>query len=270
MIDEEYDNIYWPELREALDILLLNSTTSGSDIICETSTDDVPCQRISFEQKYSAVYKCVCKQYSERLYHDLIQHVGSILQRWKNHLQSNDRRHDQPYSPVNQNNTCRQEELDFLKEFHKVTMQYCQAINSIVPIFTYMNRYYLENKMQTNLKSELLKLYSEQLADAFIESILQILVVAQGNPFSISPSMTQSLLQSLHTINTTYCTINPDLFARHIPSGVRPVMAEEELEAQRAADRALQEQLRLQGFERSDQTKKRGIDSADQFDDSSM
>ena len=81
MIDEEYDNIYWPELREALDILLLNSTTSGSDIPCETSPDDVPCQRISFEQKYSAVYKCVCKQYSERLYHDLIQHVGSILQR---------------------------------------------------------------------------------------------------------------------------------------------------------------------------------------------
>ena len=124
--------------------------------------------------------------------------------RWKNHLQSNDRRHDQPYSSGIQNNACRQEELDFLKEFHKVTMQYCQAINSIVPIFTYMvsstdyqridnylltklllkgfnsltnfffqNRYYLENKMQTNLKSELLKLYSEQLADAFIESILR-------------------------------------------------------------------------------------------------
>ena len=42
-------------------------------------------------------------------------------------------------------------------------------------------------------------------------------------------------------------------------------MAEEELEAQKAADRALQEQLRLQGFSNCDQSRKRSIDSADQI-----
>ena len=82
--------------------------------------------------------------------------------------------------------------------------------------------------------------------------------------------MTQSLLQNLHSINTKYCSINPDLFARHIPSGVRPAMAEEELEAQRAADRALQEQLRQQGFNTCDQSRKRGCGSAEQISDNSV
>ena len=46
-------------------------------------------------------------------------------------------------------------------------------------------------------------------------------------------------------------------------------MAEEELEAQRAADRALQEQLRNQGFSKCDQSRKRSIDSSDQFGENS-
>ena len=100
--------------------------------------------------------------------------------------------------------------------------------------------------------------------------ILDTLAATQSNPFSISPSLTQSLLQQLHSINSEYCSINPDLFSRHIPSGVRPAMAEEELEAQRAADRALQEQLRHQGFNTCDQSRKRGIGSSDQLNDNSM
>ena len=87
----------------------------------------------------------------------------------------------------------------------------------------------------------------------------------QSDPFSISPSLRQSLLQQLHSINPKYSLINQDLFSRHIPSGIRPAMVEEELEAQRAADRALQEQLRNQGFSNCDQSRKRSIDSSDQF-----
>ena len=85
MIDQEYENIFWPQLREALDILLVNQTTPGTenDIsdFCVDGRVATSCQRISFEQMYSAVYKCVCNQYSERLYNDLISHVDYILQR---------------------------------------------------------------------------------------------------------------------------------------------------------------------------------------------
>ena len=31
---------------------------------------------------YSAVYKCVCKQYSEKLYQDLINHVRTRVAEW--------------------------------------------------------------------------------------------------------------------------------------------------------------------------------------------
>ena len=47
-------------------------------------------------------------------------------------------------------------------------------------------------------------------------------------------------------------------------------MAEEELEAQKAADRALQEQLRQQGFNTCDQSRKRGMGATDQINDNSM
>ena len=98
--------------------------------------------------------------------------------------------------------------------------------------------------------------------------MIGILAAAQFNPFSISPSTTQSLLQNLYTINAKYSTINPDLFSRHIATGIRPAMAEDDLEAQRAADRALQDQLRHQGFNTSDQSRKRGIGGSEQFSDS--
>ena len=30
--------------------------------------------------------------------------------------------------------------IEFVNEFHNVTSQYCQALNSVIPIFTYMVR----------------------------------------------------------------------------------------------------------------------------------
>ena len=95
--------------------------------------------------------------------------------------------------------------INFVQEFHKVTTQYCQALHSVIPIFTYMvslsfmrntrakipvpykrrfcnqissnftfqNRFYVESKLQTNLKAELLRLYSERIADAFVEHVLR-------------------------------------------------------------------------------------------------
>jgi len=35
---------------------------------------------------YSAVYKCVCKQYGDRLYQDLINHVRTKMAEWSRNL----------------------------------------------------------------------------------------------------------------------------------------------------------------------------------------
>jgi hypothetical protein len=203
----------------------------------------------------------------------LVNHVDFILQRWKTHLERSDSRQSSAQAPSilsNGGSVNPAIAINFVHEFHKVTTQYCQALHSVIPIFTYMNRFYVESKLQTNLKAELLRLYSDRIADAFVEHVLQILAAVQSNPFSISPSIMQSLLQQLLSINPKYSLINQDLFSRHIPSGVRPAMAEEELEAQRVADRALQDQLRQQGFNTCDQSRKRGIDGSEQLENSSM
>jgi hypothetical protein len=80
---------------------------------------------------YSAVYKCVCKQYSDRLYSDVMDHIARIVTTWADNLA---RAHGglEPDS-----------ELPFVKEFHVVLSRYFHALSSIVPIFTYMVRTYL-------------------------------------------------------------------------------------------------------------------------------
>ena len=74
---------------------------------------------------YSAVYKCVCTQYSDRLYSDVMEHIGNIVNRWADHL-----------ATVDQSGA--ENELSFVREFYSVLARYFHALSSIVPIFTYM------------------------------------------------------------------------------------------------------------------------------------
>lgn len=77
---------------------------------------------------YSAVYKCVCKQFSDRLYSDVMEHIGVIVGQWANSLIMTHSR----LGP--------EAELSFVSEFHLVLSRYFHALGSIVPIFTYMVR----------------------------------------------------------------------------------------------------------------------------------
>ena len=100
MTPEDYRLKFWSELRDAIDQMLSHPPGSYKPI--------------SYEQMYSAVYKCVCKQYRELLYADLIT-VRTRLAQWSGALS--------------------------IREFHKALVQYFHALGGIVPIFTYMNRY---------------------------------------------------------------------------------------------------------------------------------
>merc|ERR1712223_1782958 len=68
--DEDYDNQFWPMLRETVDTLLLKPSY----------------EPFSYEKMYSAVYKCVCKHQAERLHSDLMCHVESIVKKWSQNL----------------------------------------------------------------------------------------------------------------------------------------------------------------------------------------
>ena len=73
----------------------------------------------------------------------------------------------------------------------------------------------------------------------------------------------QSLVQNIYSLNPKYAAMNPGLFGRYLANVGAP-MLENELEAQREADRRLQEELRNSGFGNGDQSRKRVLGDANE------
>jgi len=229
MTPDDYRDIFWSMLRDAIDQMLTHPPGSYKPI--------------SYEQMYSAVYKCVCKQYSEQLYADLINHVKIRLGQWSNSL-------------------TKIEDASFITEFHKALVQYFHALGGIVPIFTYMNRFYIEAKLHTDLKSELMKIFTSLVSDQHVNRLIPLMVAAQSTPFCIPPPVMSTMCKHLYQLNPEYTVIEPRLFSSYLPN-VLPQMTEEDLQAQQDADRLLQESLRSQGWgctENVSSTKKRELE----------
>lgn len=182
---------------------------------------------------YSAVYKCVCKQYSEQLYADLITHVRYVSSRismvgviilycrtrlgqWSAHLGKVD-------------------DEAFINEFHKALDQYFHAIAGIVPIFTYMNRFYIEAKLHTDLKTELLKVFTKMVSDQHVSRLIPLMVKAQATPFCIPPPIMSTMCKHLYQLSPDYTTIEPKLFSSYLPN-VLPQMTEEDLKVTALVD----------------------------------
>lgn len=213
--DEDYDNQFWPMLRETVDTLLLKPSY----------------EPFSYEKMYSAVYKCVCKHQAERLHSDLMCHVESIVKKWSQSLHQLRQSGDS---------------IGFIREFHQILTQFFSALASIVPIFIYLNRFYVESRLNTSLITQFHQLFVKNLSDSHVQDILQCLESAP--PLSFSPSVVQSILKNLNTLNPQYCQINVTLFSKHLP-GILAPMGEADLQLQIQADKMLQQQLREAGFE---------------------
>ena len=157
-----------------------------------------------------------------------------------------------------------------------------------MPIFTYMNRFYIEAKLHTDLKTELTKIFSSLVADKHVARLVLLMAKAQALPFSVRlyyypfvkvkklcqtlnqvkmyiilqvhPEVMATLCKHLYTLNPEYTEINPSLFSSFLPN-IMPKMTEEDLQAQMDQDRRLQESLRAQGWGEADaDTKKRILD----------
>jgi len=216
MTVDEYQDLYWGRLREAIDNMLTHPPGGY--------------RRISYEKMYSAVYKCVCKQYSEKLYQDLINHVRTrvaersrIMQTVPDHL--------------------------LIEQFHDALVQFFHAMDGIVPIFTYMSRFYIEKKLMTTLHTELLKIFSSMFSDLHVKRLIPLMVQAQSQPFSIHPEMMASICKHLYQLNSEYSRLNPALFQLYLPN-IGPAMTEDDIERQKAEEQRLQAELRDQGWNR--------------------
>lgn len=223
---EDYETQYLPQLMDAINQLL--TITPGTYI------------PISYEQMYSCVYKCVCKQFSERLYTDLINHIRSHLSQIDSHLRE-----------------CRNDSTAFVEQFSLLMNQYLQALTGIVPIFNYMNRFYVETKLKTDLNDELRKLFSEIVVKQHISTLLTLLEEALSVPFTISPPVMASIIKNLYSLNPDYAQMKPDVFARYIPN-IRPPTSIMGLEDYKAEARQMQQELlHNPEFNCSDSSRKR-------------
>ncbi|NXV40173.1 CACL1 protein, partial [Uria aalge] len=213
---EDYKSTYWPKLDSAIDQLL---TQSPGDYI-----------PISYEQIYSCVYKCVCQQHSEQMYSDLIKKITNHLERVSKELQA---------SPPDL----------YIERFNVALGQYMGALQSIVPLFIYMNKFYIETKLNRDLKDDLIKLFTEHVAEKHIYNLMPLLLEAQSTPFQITPSTMANIVKGLYTLRPEWVQMAPALFSKFIPN-ILPPAVESELQEYAAQDQKLQRELMQNGFDR--------------------
>ncbi|XP_033102795.1 CDK2-associated and cullin domain-containing protein 1-like [Anneissia japonica] len=228
---EDYQQQYWPILDNAVRQLLANS---GSYV------------PISYEQMYSCVYKCVCQQHSEKMYEDLFQlikeHLSSI------HCELQDLHQSNPDY--------------FLERFHQAMQKYNYSLKGIVPIFNYMNRFYVTHKLNTDLHLELTNLFTVYIVQSQARQVIRLLEEAQSRPFAVKPATAAGIIKGLYSLNPEFATLNPKLFAKYIPNVLPPTRIEDLPMYAEEAQLLQQDLQEEQGFSRIPQDRKRSSEQA--------
>ncbi|KAI5610004.1 CDK2-associated and cullin domain-containing protein 1 [Silurus asotus] len=248
MTADVYKKTYWPRLEKAVEQLLTQSPMEYTSI--------------SYEQIYSLVYKCVCQQYSEHLYSDLILKITSYLQQVCIKLQVRvvciyldilAAGYFGRYLLINLNflllfsKDSRPE--SFVENFNLAFTQYMAAIQCIIPVFIYMNKFYVESKLNKNLKDDLMDLFSAHVAEKHISILISRLKKADAMPFQVNPSTMASVVKGLYALQPDWAKLAPELFSRFIPQ-IHPPVLESDLLCYAAEDQKLQMELSLNGFPR--------------------
>lgn len=223
MAVEDYRKNHWPNLEKAIDRLLVHNPTDHISV--------------SYAQIYSYVYKCVCQQHSEMLYNDLIIKVTAHLQQVSTHLEA---------SPPG----------NIIENFNSALTQYTSSLQCIVPVFMYLNKFYIESKLNRDLKKDLMKLFSDYVAEKHLETLMPLLIEAHSMPFQVQPSTMASVVKGLYSLRPEWAKLAPALFSGFIPQ-INPPAVESQLSDYAAYDKKLQLDLSMNGFPRGDQSLKR-------------
>ncbi|XP_035387728.1 CDK2-associated and cullin domain-containing protein 1 isoform X1 [Electrophorus electricus] len=242
---EDYKKAHWPKLERAIEHLL---TQSPMDHIS-----------ISYEQIYSHVYKCVCQQHSELLYNDLMQKITSHLQQVSLKLQKYVLFSWIQVTHGTSNWESPPESL--IENFNHALIQYTFAHQCIVSVFIYMNKFYIETKLNRDLKDDLMKLFSDYVAEKHVDTLIPLLKNAHAMPFQVKPSTMESVVKGLYALRPDWAPLAPALFSRFIPQ-IHPPALESQLLHYAAQDQKLQMELSLNGFSRGDQSRKRSSEES--------
>uniref|UniRef100_A0A8D3AMI0 CDK2 associated cullin domain 1 n=2 Tax=Scophthalmus maximus TaxID=52904 RepID=A0A8D3AMI0_SCOMX len=228
MAVEDYRKNHWPNLEKAIDRLLIQNPTDHISV--------------SYAQIYSYIYKCVCQQHSELLYNDLTSKITSHLQHVSTHLQAS--------SPEN-----------FIENFNVALTQYIASLQCIVPVFMYLNKFYIESKLNRDLREDLMKLFAVQVAEKHLNTLMPLLIEAYSMPFKVQPSTMASVVKGLYSLRPEWAQSAPALFSGFIPQ-INPPTVESLLSDYAAHDQKLQMELSMNGYPRGDQSRKRASDDS--------
>ncbi|XP_075389428.1 CDK2-associated and cullin domain-containing protein 1 isoform X3 [Tenrec ecaudatus] len=121
------------------------------------------------------------------------------------------------------------------------------------------NKFYIETKLNRDLKDDLIKLFTEHVAEKHICSLMPLLLEAQSTPFQVTPSTMANIVKGLYTLRPEWAQMAPTLFSKFIPN-ILPPAVESELSEYAAQDQKLQRELIQNGFMRGDQSRKRAGD----------
>uniref|UniRef100_A0A9J8BRG7 CDK2 associated cullin domain 1 n=1 Tax=Cyprinus carpio carpio TaxID=630221 RepID=A0A9J8BRG7_CYPCA len=180
--------------------------------------------------------------HSELLYNDLMWKITSHLEQVSSELQA---------SPP---------EL-LIENFNVALTQYTAALHCIVPVFIYMNKFYIETKLNRDLRDDLMKLFSDHVAEKHVSTLLPLLKKAHSMPFQVKPSTMASVVKGLYALRPDWVPLAPALFSRFIPQ-IHPPALESQLPYYAAQDKKLQLELSQNGFTRGDQSRKRASEES--------
>ncbi|XP_013875370.1 CDK2-associated and cullin domain-containing protein 1 [Austrofundulus limnaeus] len=228
MAVEDYRKNHWPNLEEAIDRLLFQNPSDHTSV--------------SYAQIYGYIYKCVCQQHSELLYSDLTSKITDRLLLVSSQLQC-----------------CPAENL--IENFNVALTQYTASLECIVPVFIYLNKFYIESKLNRDLKDDLMKLFADLVAERHLSTLMPLLIEAHSMPFHVQPSTMASVVKGLYSLRPEWAQLAPELFSGFIPQ-IYPPAVESELPDYADHDRKLQMELFMNGFPRGDQSRKRASEDS--------
>lgn len=125
----------------------------------------------------------------------------------------------------------------------------------------YLNKFYIESKLNRDLKDDLMKLFADHVAEKHINTLMPLLIRAHSMPFQVQPSTMASVVKGLYSLRPEWAQQAPALFSGFIPQ-INPPAVESLLSDYAAHDQKLQMELSMNGFPRGDQSRKRASDDS--------
>ncbi|KAI4812564.1 hypothetical protein KUCAC02_023940 [Chaenocephalus aceratus] len=143
---------------------------------------------------------------------------------------------------------------------HRYTVTSTTSLQCIVPVFMYLNKFYIESKLNRDLREDLMKLFADCVAEIHLSTLMPLLIKAHSMPFQVQPSTMASVVKGLYSLRPDWAKLAPALFSGFIPQ-INPPAVESLLPDYAAHDQKLQMDLSMMDFH-GDQSRKRASEDS--------